>query len=339
MKTILITAIGSFSAETAIHSLKRQGCRVIGCDIYPPEWVVNSTAVDRFYQAPYASDHASYLDFIVKLCEREAVDGILPLTDVEIDVLTDSVLRQRQPPVLLISGGRTIGICRDKKRLADYLAPLKLCKLIPGLTLSQARAAELDYPVVVKPLNGRSSQGLEIIRDKETFEHRKSLDTASAANYLVQKKIDGLVITVDVVRSPDSGQTVCLPRKELLRTRNGCGTTVYLFSDVKLEQQCRDIAGALNICGCVNFEFIEDDAGERYFLECNPRFSGGLAFSCMSGYDMVRNHMRCFTGERLDEQPQVKPRYLARRYAEYLMKIEAETDKNENGKMGEQTDE
>lgn len=321
MKTILITAIGSFAAEAAIGSLKRDGYRVIGCDIYPPEWVVNSTAVDQFYQAPYASDHASYLNFITAICEREAVDGILPLTDVEIDVLTNSVLRQRQPPVLLISNERTIGICRDKKRLADYLAPLKLCRLIPGITLSQARADELEYPVVVKPCNGRSSQGLEFIRDKETFERRKALET-TAANYLVQKKIEGAVITVDVVRNPDFGQTVCLPRKELLRTLNGCGTTVYLFADVKLEQQCRDIAGALNIRGCVNFEFIEDEAGERYFLECNPRLSGGLAFSCMSGYDMVVNHMRCFNGVQLDEKPDIKPRYLARRYAEYLMKVE-----------------
>ncbi|MEI3166913.1 MAG: ATP-grasp domain-containing protein [Lachnospiraceae bacterium] len=65
-----------------------------------------------------------------------------------------------------------------------------------------------------------------------------------------------------------------------------------------LEQQCRNIAKAVGIRGCVNMEFIEADreAGAYYFLECNPRFAGGVAFSGAAGYDMADAHIRCFTG-------------------------------------------
>lgn len=35
---ILITAIGSMSAECAIKHLKNAGHFVVGCDIYPQEW-------------------------------------------------------------------------------------------------------------------------------------------------------------------------------------------------------------------------------------------------------------------------------------------------------------
>lgn len=88
---------------------------------------------------------------------------------------------------------------------------------------------------------------------------------------------------------------------ELLRTLNGAGTSVQVFRDPVLEKICEEIAGALDVKGCVNFEFIEHhtEQGETewYFLECNPRFAGGVAFSCMAGYDMVKNHLRCFAGK------------------------------------------
>ena len=47
------------------------------------------------------------------------------------------------------------------------------------------------------------------------------------------------------------------------------------------------IAGLLGVRGCVNMEFIEDRDGVYHMLECNPRFSGGVEFSCLAGYDCV----------------------------------------------------
>ena len=113
----------------------------------------------------------------------------------------------------------------------------------------------------------------------------------------------------------------------ILRTLNGAGTSVYVYHDEMLEQECREIAKALDICGCVNFEFIDTACGEgieaknRYcFLECNPRFSGGVAFSCMAGYDMIRAHLACFMGKTPEKTVVVENQYIARRYTEYRMK-------------------
>lgn len=68
-------------------------------------------------------------------------------------------------------------------------------------------------------------------------------------------------------------------------------------------------------------EFIEADQekNEYYFLECNPRFAGGVAFSGAAGYDMADAHIRCFTGEKLDKLSVTGEQYIARRYAEYSM--------------------
>ena len=61
MKTALVTAIGSFSADIVIKSLKKQGLKVIGCDIFPKEWVVDAYSVDVFYQVPRGTKREKYL--------------------------------------------------------------------------------------------------------------------------------------------------------------------------------------------------------------------------------------------------------------------------------------
>ena len=84
-------------------------------------------------------------------------------------------------------------------------------------------------------------------------------------SYLVQPFISGNILTVDVVRSEKDKQGVAVVRRELLRTLNGAGTSVYVFNDNELETLCLKIAELLNINGCVNFEFIENEDGTRYF--------------------------------------------------------------------------
>ena len=63
--TIIVTAIGSFSAQAVIEGCRRMGFRVVGCDIYPAWWVVNSKDVDVFYQAPYATDQENYRPIMI----------------------------------------------------------------------------------------------------------------------------------------------------------------------------------------------------------------------------------------------------------------------------------
>ncbi len=336
-KTILVTAIGSFSAVTVIASLKKDGHRVVGCDIYPAEWVANSGIADVFYRAPYATDRPSYEEFVKMICREEEVDFIMPLTDVEIDLFRGwTTAAEDTGAVICMSDRKMLDVIRDKKVLEEYLTPMGICETIPGVLLSDIvekagkdcgdRFGNLAYPLIVKPVDGRSSQGLHIVRTAKEMELVTELCGSEPERYLVQPKISGPIITVDVVRNPETEECVCIPRRELLRTPNGAGTSVYVFKNEYLEKQCRAIAKALNICGCVNLEFVEEQEpaesngpGKWRFLECNPRFSGGLAFSAVAGYDMVRNHLNCFSGSGLEPEGEIRGQYIARRYAEHVM--------------------
>ncbi len=330
-KTVLVTAVGSFSAEAVIRRYKEMGYCVLGCDIYPAEWIAASMEVERFFQAPLAADEEAYLAFLEKICRENQVTYLVPLTDVEIDVINGWRGRAARDMGLTVclSPERAVSLCRDKGMLTEFLESRGICETIPVRWLTEVIRSEADtgyellfYPLVLKPVNGRSSQGLVVIEDADQMRAAAERMRITADFYLVQPKIPGCVITVDVVRNPRTGQVVSLPRRELLRTPNGAGTSVYVFRNKELEAVCRFIANSLDICGCVNFEFIEEREGSWYFLECNPRFSGGVAFSCMAGYDMVGNHMRCFAGERLDEPGRIKNQYLVKRYTEYRTRTE-----------------
>lgn len=313
MSNILVTAIGSFSADIVIKNLRKAGHRIIGCDIYPEPWIANSLDVDVFYQSPYASEKEKYIGFIKNVCECEMVEYLIPLTDVEVDTL-NQYRGCLENLVICMASEKTVNICRNKYVLYNYLKKDNLECLIPTKMLSEVEVKEQNYPVVVKPLDGRSSQGLKFLDTSAELEY--FIINNKLERYIIQPKLEGNIITVDIIRNEDF--FVAVSRRELLRTLNGAGTSVEVFQDENLVKICKNIADVLDIYGCVNFEFIQTTNGEFKFLECNPRFSGGVAFSCIAGYNYILNHLRCFSNEKLDELTRIKGMIIARKYQEYI---------------------
>lgn len=321
-KNILVTAIGSFSADVVITSLREQGYKVVGTNIFPMEWVANSMIVDGFYQVPSADDEEEYISMMVDICEKEQIAYIFPLTDAEIDVFNrHRKLFDARGRVLCMSPYETILTCRDKRKTCNALKQFQAIYTIPEYQESEVRHGDVAFPIICKKINGRSSQGLKKIFSREEFSlfaKKNDLDT-----YMIQPFIEGNIITVDVVRDPNSWKCIAVPRRELLRTPNGAGISVYVFRDPELESICERIADILGVWGCVNFEFIE--TGDAcYFLECNPRFSGGVKFTCMSGYNCVLNHFRCFQGKNIERKNEITSQYIARKYEEYVTRRETD---------------
>lgn len=320
MRTVVVTAIGSFSADIVIKTCKKMGIRVVGCDIYPKEWIADSQNVDNFYQVPLAVDQEAYRKALMEICRREKAWGLLPLTDVEIDVLTG--FREefcREGITLCISGEECISLCRDKMKFYQFMKKNNLGNPILTKNLLETEPDQMKYPLVCKPRDGRSSQGLQFVKSPQELENLKRLE--GAERYIVQPKIEGRVVTVDVVRDPESGESAAVCRRELLRTLNGAGTSIQVFRDPKLEETCKEAAKRLGVKGCVNMEFLEEGEGSCRILECNPRFSGGVEFSCLAGCGCVEGHLRIFMGQGLDQMPKnIEPMFIARKYEEYITK-------------------
>jgi Carbamoylphosphate synthase large subunit (split gene in MJ) len=318
LANILITAIGSFSADIVIKTLKLQGHYLIGCDIYPKEWVADAYNVDEFYQAPFARDRVAYTNFIEKICKRHNIEYVLPLTDPEVDILSaEKELLKEKKVIVCVSDKETIKLCRDKLILPQFLIKQGIKNVIPTMLMSDID--EVQLPVFIKPISGRSSQGCRSVYDMKEFTFLKEI--LPCHEYIVQPLIQGSIITVDIVRDPVTDIVICIPRRELLRNNSGAGTTVEIIENCELEKNCIEIACKVGIVGAVNFEFIETGNNEFYFLEINPRFSGGLEFSHLAGYDVVNNHLKCFSKEPICQKKTIKRMIIARKYEEFITKL------------------
>ncbi len=291
---VLLTAIGSMSALCAINKLHETGHKVIGCDIYPKEWHYEASLCDVFQQAPYANTD-EYVPFLIQLAKDNNVDYIFPLTDLEIDVLRanrDKFINEGI--TICMSPEETLKVARNKYALFETFKEDANVPSIPTFTLED-NLSKLKFPCVAKPRGGRSSEGLCFLHDKSQLDGIKNV-----SSYIFQEKIEGRVCTVDYVRNPKDGKSFCVPREELLRTKNGAGTTVRIFQDEKLERLVKYIGEKLGICGVVNMEFI-NNGNNFYLIDINPRFSAGIAFSCKTGYDFVNAHLACFNGKVIPE--------------------------------------
>ena len=201
-------------------------------------------------------------------------------------------LFEQEGIVVCISSKETLKVARNKYSLYKAFKDDANVPSVPTYTLEDD-LSRLNYPCVAKPRDGRSSEGLCYLNNENQLNEIKHISSC-----IFQEKIAGSVCTVDYVREPLSGASFCVPREELLRTKNGAGTTVRIFRDETLEKLVKYIGQKLNISSFVNMEFIKNSTG-YYLIDINPRFSAGIAFSCQTGYDFVNAHLACFMNNAL----------------------------------------
>lgn len=307
---ILITAIGSMSAECAIQKLKEQGHFVVGCDIYPAEWHYETKLCDLFYQAPFATNEVEYVNFLINVCKDNHLKYIIPLTDLEIDIINKNrKIFEDNTLILCMQSEEVLKVARDKYKLYKEF---ENDEKVPSVRtyIADNIPDNFLFPCIAKPYNGRSSEGL-----MRNVSREQIATIGDKNNYIVQEQLSGNVFTVDYVRSSKYKADASVPRQELLRTKNGAGLTIRTCSDSILINLTSYIGNRLNINGCVNMEFIYNK-GYYYLIDINPRFSAGVAFSVISGYDMITNHLRCFNGERIDDPIAIDDRIIIKKYEE-----------------------
>ncbi|MGE7370799.1 ATP-grasp domain-containing protein [Neorhizobium sp. NPDC001467] len=298
---VLVTAIGSLSAEPVIASLRRFGVgRIVGCDIHPQAWLASAAGVDAFLQVPLAASEPDlYLQVLGDLCSRHAISHLIPLTDVEVDLFARRAAALPRGVTICAPLDRA-ALLRDKYAWQQVLRQSFPDHVIPTATFSEAIAGALAFPLIGKPRNGRSMQGF--VKVPALADLSAIGSTIDRDSYIFQPLLTSAVFVVDVLRDRHISKTVTVGRRELTRTANGAGLAVQLEPSAELGRIATELADALDIHGCINFEFMRAD--DRYLLmDINPRFSAGVGVSAEAGYDMVQNclklHMGLPTGEQI----------------------------------------
>lgn len=308
---ILVTAIGSFSADCVITSLLNNGYKVIGCDIYIPEWHWVSQKCTKNYCVPLAISK-DYIITLLDICKKEHINYIFPLTDVEVDVLNKNrSVFQENNIILCIQSEECLYFARNKLLLSSFFKEDSIVN-IPRFLGKNDVIIEFPLPAIAKPINGRSSEGIIKINTIEELKNELKKE-----NYIIQQYIEGNVYTVDYVRD-EFGNNFAIPREELIRTKNGAGITVKIINNKKIIDTVYYIGNRLKVIGCVNMEFIfyKDNF---YLIDINPRFSAGIAFSCFVGYNMIISHLNSFMHKPILPSIGYEEQILTKHYQESIL--------------------
>lgn len=285
--------------------------KLIGSDIYDRELVYPSMLVDIFYRVPMAIS-SDYIDTLLAICLREEVQYVIPLADPEVDVLSAHRNAFLERGIIVcIASEPVIKICRNKKLFFDYLSGMEDLHLLPTYTFESLFELP-EGPIIAKPKIGRSSEGQIIIEERNQI----TALIKDTDKYIFQPFLRGTVVTVDIVRD-SFGNFFFIPREELLRTKNGAGVTVRLLSNNMIKNAMHSIVSRLDVLGCMNIEFLYDGV-YYYLMDINPRFSAGVAFSQLTGYDFVRSHLKAFLGDKIAPGISYDSQVIYKRYIEFV---------------------
>lgn len=177
-------------------------------------------------------------------------------------------------------------ICQDKRHFKDF------CKQygLPGVPEYSVNDVlkERDFPVIVKPVDGCSSRGINICRNQEEYAMAKeaALKASKAGNILVEKYVDNGGVTIDAKYVVVDGRFHLEAIGDRHVLNGGLITSISFYPskyiNAFMEQVGPYVEKAFTAIGLRNgaffFQAIPD--GDRiYIYEMGLRVSGGMIYN------------------------------------------------------------
>ena len=291
---ILITSIGSLSAKFVIEQCKKAGAKVYGTDIFEQKYLINARTLEKFHRVSMVKDTEKFKKEIENIIQDNAITHIFPLTDLDVDFFANTSLDFNNQKVKILV---VVNLVRDKFEIYSIFKDNTIINCIPTFTIDEYAEKCNFFPAIAKIKNGRSSEHFLHITEEI------QLDCILNRDYIIQPMIDGDVITVDIIY--DGYKLPLVQRKEIFRTSNGAGTTVEIVNNDNINNCIFEFFKKINYRGVLNIEFMVNNQ-KVFLMDVNPRFSAGISFSNIAGYDFVTNAIRYLEGREMEKILPVK---------------------------------
>lgn len=231
-----------------------------------------------------------YLEIILDICQKEQIQAVLSLIDPELSLLAKNQERFAQIGVEII--GSNYELCErslDKYQMYLWLRAHGYRCAASYMDWQTFQAANLPYPVFVKPARGSASIAISKAEDAQSarflFDHGE--------NMMLQEYLKGQEIGADVYIDMISGEVVSIFTKKKLVMRAGETDKAVSFKDARLFELIENFVRESGFRGQIDIDIFEID-GEYYISEVNPRFGGGYPHAYECGCDhmtLIRNNL------------------------------------------------
>ena len=302
MINLLITSVGTATSVGLIKAFRNTSrCHIVGIDINLFGYTAGSIMVDKFYKVPLAVDN-SYMDIIDDIIEKESIDLIIPINDIEVEIFSkcqDDKIRDKciVPDIDVIKNIKDKYKCSCKMKNAGIIIPEILTD------------KNIICKKIVRDRIGVGSKGIRIYMPEEKITVNN--------NQFVQRFIDGTEYTVDVLSDKDGVPIYVIPR-ERLEVKAGVATKVRITKNNELIDLVKKILGIYKIPGFCNVQFICSE-GIYYFIEVNYRFSGCGAATLLAAEGAIDAFLDIAQDRKVFSEVDINWNAIITRYYEEIM--------------------
>ena len=308
-----------YSGTQACRALKSEGIEVVLVNSNPATIMTDTHIADHVYVEPMT------VEILERVIEKERPDSILPNLGGQTGL--NLAMELHRSGFLAKTGVRLLG-CRpdtidraeDRQLFKDTMEklgqPVIPSKVVEDLEDAVAFAAEIGYPVIVRPAFTMGGTGGGICEDEAALREigTNGLRLSPIHQVLIEKGIAGWKeIEYEVMRDAKGNViTVCnMENFDPVGVHTGDSIVVapsQTLSDKEyqmLRTAALDIITELGIEGGYNCQFaLKPDSFEYAVIEVNPRVSRSSALaSKATGYPIAKIATKIAIGYSLDELP------------------------------------
>ena len=302
----------------ACYALTAQGYETIMVNCNPETVSTDYDTSDRLYFEPLTLEHV--LEILRVEQENGTLHGVIVQFGGQTPLKLANALHEEGIPIL----GTTpdaIDLAEDRERFQQLLNDLGLKQPVNGTARSRdeafAVAAQVGYPLVIRPSFVLGGRAMEIVRSDEQLERyiATAVQVSGDTPVLLDSYLSG-AIEVDVDALSDGEKVHVAGIMEHIEEAgvhsgdSACCLPPHSLSAetvAELKRQTVQMARALHVVGLMNVQFAIKD-GVIYVLEVNPRASRTVPFVAKATDSAIASiAARLMAGEPLSNFPERAP--------------------------------
>jgi carbamoyl-phosphate synthase large subunit len=212
--------------------------------------------------APPRIDDPGYVPFLEELVAKHAIRAVVPLTDLDIEVLARSDLPAFVPAP---------DICRATYDKYETHTLLLSHGLPSPPTVLPAEEPE-SYPVMVKPRRGSGARSIHPAADRAQMEFFVDYIDEPV---MIQRLMGGDEFSIDILGDLDGRCLNAIPRT-MIESRGGESIKGTVIDDAELIDLGRRVAEALRVRGPCTVQAFRDPEIGLGITDVNTRFGGAF---------------------------------------------------------------
>ena len=276
---------------------------------------------DRLYFEPLT------LEDVLEIVHKEKPVGMIVQYGGQTPLKLARALEANGVPIIGTSP-ESIDVAEDRERFQKLLSKLGL-RQPPNRTArtegeAMALAAEIGYPLVVRPSYVLGGRAMEIVHEPADLERymREAVKVSNDSPVLLDHFLNNATeVDVDCIADGErvfiGGVMEHIEQAGVHSGDSACSLPPYSLSEQEIQEIKRQtglMARALNVKGLMNVQFALQD-NEVYVLEVNPRASRTVPYvSKVTGLQLAKISARVMAGRSLAElgvTKEVTPQYFS----------------------------